>query len=536
MSLEKILSQSHISRNIISNIDSLVDISNLFDTSPFIYNDLANITIKKDISVSSNSLLIFQVPIEYGVQIDLNKIRMNFEDKYGTIEEIYEHLTSLKNKFEHVNTIEIEVDDFNHQVELPILDQYFTKFALFIDDLFDLCPNADTLHIESTNIFQLSIIKKLKSSKIRVIKNSFSSSSEINTNFIYDPNECIVENLKGLEEYYFCLDEIDFYSKPKHVQIFSGVVKYLGEQKKGKINIDGSISTRRFKLFEKFIKIVQRYNVDIGLSINFYSNELLLKKYKGKILNDERFVLKNVTEFDVYICNFCIFKTFLDTLPCFKYLKVIRILVGETLIQHMMDHGTIFSEEFKLKLSSNFKNIQEVYLKFFTYYPENKKEQSILNVNETANHFLSCLGEQVKLLYLEGIPNMDNKMAKIISKKCPNLEDIGLSPFDTIDINFFENMKKLKTIYFNDCYEINIPLHVEMVISDCLMYDENATICNMNAKESFNFFKSMFKRSFRNCIRNCDRGRLIYNILFDKMVSWNVYLKKLSKYTKINEL
>uniref|UniRef100_A0A0N4ZZT2 ATPase n=1 Tax=Parastrongyloides trichosuri TaxID=131310 RepID=A0A0N4ZZT2_PARTI len=187
---------------------------------------------------------------------------------------------------------------------------------------------------------------------------------------------------------------------------------------------------------------------------------------------------------------------------------------------------------FNEKLLSKIPNVEEFYLKLedwhSIYDSVDHYLRSYLLKNDATKAILPHLKNKVKVLYLEGIPNMTADMAQIISTNCPEITDLYIEPLQSVDVTFVERMEKLQFINIKGIYRINIPRHVKMVIVTSKYDVDSNMIAGMNTRESCEYFKERLNRNFTVSLRNCNETFLKYNVFFDNFLDWKVYLKKLN--------
>uniref|UniRef100_A0A0N5A5R9 F-box domain-containing protein n=1 Tax=Parastrongyloides trichosuri TaxID=131310 RepID=A0A0N5A5R9_PARTI len=539
MSLETALSQYPISKSVISNIKSITDITNLINTSPYIYDNLHDATIRKTISVPSDALVIKYASVTMDSNNILKKINMVFEGVTSNTDELYIYLKKSKNVFEHVNTIRIDLDNLYVTFDFSTLDVFATNLASFIDKVFDLCPNADTLEVYSVICVHFSIIKKLQSSKIRVIKDSTFNSMMYFSKLNADAHKDVVSKLRNLEQFNIFIGEIELYFKPHFMEVFEDILKHLSKKENSKIIISGHVRYKNVHVIENFLSITQKYNVQVCLKGGLLCHKAFFEECITRCGDMEGYPLDNITELDVSLWNLNIHGLFFTALPYFKNLKVIKIDFEDQIFKHLMEDKTMrtFNRCFSSKLLSRLTNLEEIYLRFenwdTVYDSPEEYQNSFLVKNNVAKEIFSYLGENIKVLYFDGISDLTKEMGDILSQRCPNLEDIFLQPLNSMDAHFVENFKKLKFINLKGIYRLNVPENVEMVIVHSYKDDNAKKIAILDDDTFYNYFKELFNRSFKISLRNCDRGYHKYNILFNNIFLWNTYPKKMNNFKQV---
>uniref|UniRef100_A0A0N4ZDD5 F-box domain-containing protein n=1 Tax=Parastrongyloides trichosuri TaxID=131310 RepID=A0A0N4ZDD5_PARTI len=540
MSLETICSQYPISKTIVSHIKSLHDVSNLVTSSNSLYYNLENAPIRKTLNIPDNVLLIEHEYCPKNHPANWNNIIISCGRMRTSMGNIYQHFISTpKENLEHIITIRLEMYDFYDSYEYYVLETLTDAFGTFVDELFRMCPNADTLEVYSVVGVHFFLIKKLKSPKIKKLKDVTLSSmidySQTN------PEECeeVINELSGLEEIDVFVRDFELYSKPYYLPMFGSIIYQLSKKKNNKVVISGNVAAKHVYMFKNFISFLSLNGINIILKGQFLCHEPLFSDLAMDECFYNLYFTSNIISLSVNLWNMKIFELFFISLPSFKNLKTIKIDIKDQLFENILsiDSVDIYKCCFNSKLLGNIPEVEEFYLRIQNneaiYENEEDYKKAVPIKNDAAKEILLHLKSSIKKLYLKGIPNMTTEMGNIVSTNCPNINELILSPVYTLDSTFVQNMKYLKFLLLKGIYRLNISKDVEIVIVSTKKDLLSKQIADATDSDSCNYFSIQFNRPLKVSLRNIVDGHLKYNVFLNDILSWNSYLQKMNENRRV---
>uniref|UniRef100_A0A0N4Z9M6 F-box domain-containing protein n=1 Tax=Parastrongyloides trichosuri TaxID=131310 RepID=A0A0N4Z9M6_PARTI len=553
MSFETIFSQYPISKRIINDLDSFTDIENLAATSQSILEDVRNLPIKKDINISENTLLIFKVWDFFSYILGRSpSITFNYNDNiYNTNDLLRIFAMMPSKKLEHIKKIQFYIFDactdyrsgdiYDNLQLLPNIEtcdpnnlrDFGRELAYFINNLFELCSNADTLEFKSLLSIHFFIINYLTSSKIKILKGITIKSMLVFANIRNNNYLGCIEKLKGLEELHINGFNMEMLKIEYCANLLKDILKNLSKKEGNKFVYYGDTillpsEIQFFNNFGNLLRLVQECKVNMAFK-GIYPCERKFYKHCP---------VENIVEINICPGNITDFRIFVSKLHRFLKLKTIKLELLDDFFYNILKVNSIsiFKKCFNTEMLKNFEKIEEFYLKVQMFLPmdllsnNETKEQMVEIKNNAILNLLIHLSTNLRLLYLEGLPDLTQEMSDILSKNCPNITEIYLIPKISINENFVKNMKNLKFIFLKGNHRVIIPDTVEMITFYPKDNDESRMLYEMLHTQFYNHFRYLFNRTFRCSIRNCYENRLMYGVFFNKIFDWKIYIKKMHSY------
>uniref|UniRef100_A0A0N5A6P9 F-box domain-containing protein n=1 Tax=Parastrongyloides trichosuri TaxID=131310 RepID=A0A0N5A6P9_PARTI len=539
MSLVHACSQYPISKRIIAYVKSLKDVISLITTSRTIYHNLYDTSVRKTFQSPSNILTIIHESCDINILGDFENINVGFDGVETTAQELYDLLSMYSDGFlEHIKTIRMVLNDSYTRYNQVTLTCFYNRFAVFIGELFDLCSNADTLELYSDSKEHYSIIENLKTPRIKVLKNTTLNSLTLYAQANEDTYHNLLNGLTELKEVHIVLTEDEIFRQVFNTKIFQIILKQLSMKDHSKIIISGQVHEEYIYIIKRFISLIQHYNVDVGLEGWFLCHKTFFDNNVIGTNNITLFPFQSIVELNVCLWTLRVFEAVFNGLLSLNKLKTLKIDLKEQLVYEIIRGETmdIYDRCFNSKLISNIPNIEEFFLRIDNWNGgifKKSYEKSFPVKNNVTKKLLTNLRDNVKVLYLDGVPNLTNDLSEIISTNCPNIINMHIAPLDSIDSNFLKNIEKLEFLNFKGNYKLIVPKSVSMLIVHMEESEESEQIAMLSGDESWRYFRDMFNISFKVSLRNCNDGHFKYNVFFNNILEWNSYLKKMDIFRHI---
>uniref|UniRef100_A0A0N4ZBD9 F-box domain-containing protein n=1 Tax=Parastrongyloides trichosuri TaxID=131310 RepID=A0A0N4ZBD9_PARTI len=544
MSFETIFSQYPIRQRIVDNLDSFTDIENLASKSMSIYENIKTFPIKKNISVSENTFLIFKISDIYSSLIEnLPNIRLKYNDHVLNPNDLLRYFATIPNgELEHIKKIHFYFFDTcidyrtgdiynsvnflpNIQTYNPLnLKQFGREIANFIDNLFELCPNADTLEINSQLSIHFFIIYYLASPKIKILQGTTLLSMVVFANIRNNDYLGCIDKMPGLEEFHIDCFSSRILETEYYADILRDIFTCLTRKKCNKVVYYGDIRTSSNEIqfinnFGNFLNLTQEYNVNISLKGNYiFKSEFYI-----------HCLVESIVELNIAPENITDFTTFASNLHAFSKLKTVKLELIDIFFHRILNDN--LNDTFKTFSGTKmFEKIEEFYIKLEMFSPESVINDYAEIKNNTILKLLMELSTNLRILYLENIPDLTQEMSDTLSKNCPNITEIYLIPKNSINRNFIKNMKKLEFMFLRGNYKVITPDIVKMVTFYPKDSEESDMFYYMNDIQFKNYFENRFNRTFRCFIKNRFEKQFLYCVFLNGILDWRKYIKRMNSY------
>uniref|UniRef100_A0A0N4ZKW0 F-box domain-containing protein n=1 Tax=Parastrongyloides trichosuri TaxID=131310 RepID=A0A0N4ZKW0_PARTI len=540
MPLELMCSQYPISRRILSNINSLYDVANFAKTSRTMYNCISNRTFKRRISVPNQVLEIkhhdnyLKAPFNWEtVMMSHNHVNMNMNKMLQHIKEFGQE------RLENIYTIKVEYPSFYYTYSWYEINQFSEVSASFIDALFKICPNATTINFVCIHDFLGLVISKLTSPRIQIMNNVFFKSVTRYASEYPETCDDLIEKLTDLKEIHFYYTEFTFRLDEPVQKVLKAIYSQLARKSNNLVNFKGTVSDAYYYVFYDIFKL----NFDIGANIGCVGSiQSTDQYYREYALNGNRFSInpvKHVTYIDVCIGSESIFVTFFKSLSFFEKLKTIKIYFCESLIGKIivsMGRSEFVTRYIHPSFLARIPPIKELYLRFqhnHTIYPNQALFLKSLEIkNYISSNIFACLRETLRTLLIDGVPDLNYEMGTLITKRCPNLNDIHLLPYSTLDSRFIRDMKALKIVNLIGVYVLIVPENTEVVVVQPIVNIQSKPLADFSDEEIYNYFTLNFRKEFKVVLKNLYRGNVLFYALFKNVFLTKTYLDCVDIFSK----
>uniref|UniRef100_A0A0N5BHG8 F-box domain-containing protein n=1 Tax=Strongyloides papillosus TaxID=174720 RepID=A0A0N5BHG8_STREA len=525
-----------ISKILINNIGSMQDFDSLIQASNQIRNSMINNSVRKTFNIPENTLFFEHEGMEKNEVTTWNDLSIFYEGSKYTLSTLYQYLNSIERvNFEHIHTISVRFSDNYSKYENNRRHFFSQLYADFIDRIFDKCYNATTLELLNIKEIQFYIIKYLKSPRIQVIK-------KLNFNELIEyckenqeVSQDITTQLPSLREIHFFIKNLAQYEINSHTQVLQKIFQQLNSNKNGKINFYGVLGPKDSEKFRQILMIAESNNIVTSLNGSFICNIQFFEVISSQNLFPT-YPVNNVVSLSVSLYDKSIFQSFFKALPYFTNLTELKIELRDQLFENIINVNAlnIFSEYVDLAAIQKMSQIQSFFLEIQNcsdmYEIKSNYEKSLDVKSQFAKDFCLLLGENLKTLYLNGIPKMTNDVGEFLSTNCSKLENIYLSILEPVSTNFIEKMETLKVINLKGFYKLNVPRNVKMFI----IHPQNDNFSNEIGKLSndnlHHFLKNFYGKYFKHSFRNICNTYMKYSVVFDNIFDWKNYIKHLDMF------
>uniref|UniRef100_A0A0N4Z7D5 F-box domain-containing protein n=1 Tax=Parastrongyloides trichosuri TaxID=131310 RepID=A0A0N4Z7D5_PARTI len=544
------MSQKHILRNILTNLESLEDMTNIGMINKCIYLEASKIGVRKYLDLETPYYNIY-----FKINKETSDIKIYCKSSKlitSTIDEEIQRLRGLKmENLEKSTNITIWFTGCSCNVNCFNEDIITNECAKFIDSLFDIFINAHILRIHlstTSNIkyFQLLILQKLTSKNIKIIKGITIESiiNYIQEKNIYDTNIFYqLPNLKHLwinlvgdkisllrtNEFNEQLSTFFSFLSPKNCQVtLSDFYKNNGndvliklinlcEKNKLKVNIDGFPNTCLKCLIRGSYKNIffNRNNI-IGIKI------ILISEKQCQILDEIFSNLSNIESLHIYIK-----RSFInDIIKYGKSMQTRRIKIRSIL------NFKILKRMEKLRnLKVSFEFVERA---FSGVKAQNTVYELMAYICES---LISLMPSTITKIFFDDVPDFNNDVIDSITNNIPLLESLFLKYVNEIDYEGFKNFKNLKYIYMWREIKVDIPKWVHIVIigsynssfARSIKTNSNDTLPVSLLNESDDYYYSFMKNKFKSSFRYISRYGIKYNVFFNILYDWKIYLWMLNE-------
>uniref|UniRef100_A0A0N4ZDC5 Sphingomyelin phosphodiesterase n=1 Tax=Parastrongyloides trichosuri TaxID=131310 RepID=A0A0N4ZDC5_PARTI len=504
MTLEDVCSQNIISKRILSNIDSLDDITNFMTTTYPLCNYLNTTPIKKTFSIPSNTFTITYEFFAQSYQYNWDNTTISYNGERLSIGELYRYLLSKpKEYFEHINNIKIGVYGTHQYIEMSILESFFECMATFIDEIFELYPNAYSLNFDGNDFIVGFISQHLRSKKIRKMKG-------LRLGPLIDyckekPDVCheMVNGLSNLEEMDIFINDPELNYKGDYMKGLVPLLNHLSKKKNNKLSISGRREAEEMHVFKEFIELTLINKLNVSLERLGSNNETLLNEFNNLNSDFSRFPASNITSLDIKISTVHILGLLFKSLPIFLNLKILNLDLKKSLLDEILNvtSGNIHNGNFNCEQFKEIPNVEKFCLKFqvdekVEDYME-RYERLFPIMNDLTKEVLLNLNDKIKILILESIPDLSQEMGNILIRNCPNITDLILAPLNTIDPRFIENMKNLNFLHLKHIFNLNIPKEIKIIIVSHKKDSLSKELGDATTDDANSYFQTQFNRTFK---------------------------------------
>uniref|UniRef100_A0A0N4ZZZ9 Leucine-rich repeat protein n=1 Tax=Parastrongyloides trichosuri TaxID=131310 RepID=A0A0N4ZZZ9_PARTI len=379
-----------------------------------------------------------------------------------------------KNNTDSINSATMVIDNNHDNVlseENYVLvenhsNNYSTNENIDYASTFENLANVSNDHDlgdDSNNVVTVfySIIKDLSTSKIKVLTFDQIYNNDIEINCPVNTNP--ITMLSNLRQLQISFNKISPYLESKVKLIYDTIIREISYNEKLKLMISGYMG-KNLSLGQKDVmKLINKYNIDIGLLGVPFPNDIfgLTNIMKNNLK------MNNIVELNLTLNSLSICQNFVNSLPKMERIKILKLnFSNRWFSEYKMLKEKMEPREDLMLLPSFNKNIEKIYINLEYYYTDydNSDQAYLSEKNDVGQELIKRFGNNIKTLHLGGIPNMTNEMGELLSKNCSNLQELYLIPTQSIDINFILNMKNLKFVSLKRMHKLIIPDHVQMVI------------------------------------------------------------------------
>uniref|UniRef100_A0A0K0EUQ2 F-box domain-containing protein n=1 Tax=Strongyloides venezuelensis TaxID=75913 RepID=A0A0K0EUQ2_STRVS len=541
------ISQKHILAKIINNMDSLTDMTNFGRTNKFIYSKISKCKIKKflDLEIPYYTMYVTRCKDTSEMKIFCKSSKLIT----STVEEEIERLREVP--LEHVekaSNITIWFTGWNFDLSKEMEDFISDICASFIDFLFNIFVNSFTLRLHfssSPNIkaFQLCIIKKLRSPKIKIIKGVTIENvlNYLDNNKNVD-DDGVFEKTKNLKELWLHLgiERIKFIDSSSIENKISIFLKSLSSKNKFMVTLCNFTNGNNNAILIKFISLCEKNNIKI--MIDGFPSSCLQSLIKGSY-REINFSRKNIIGLKINIMSEKQCQHLNNLFTSLNNLETLHIFVKRSFINDIIKYGkNIETRRRRINLMLNFNVLKELKsLKNLTISFEFVERafsgvKALTMVYELigliCERLIKLMPDTVKKLYLNEVPDLNNDCLTSITNKMPFIECLFLKFINEIGSDGLENFKNLKYLYMWREIRIKIPKWVYVVIIDTfsspfarsIKINPDNTLSPMLLQEANDYYNRYTQRTFNSSFRYISRYGIKYNVFFDVLYDWNCYL------------
>ncbi|CEF62662.1 Hypothetical protein SRAE_1000093200 [Strongyloides ratti] len=541
------ISQKHILTKILNNMESLTDIVNFGRTNKFIFTQTSKCNIRKYLDLEIPYYTIYVTVCK-----DSNEMKIFCKSSKLITSTIEEEIRRLKGiSLEHVektSNITIWFTGWNFNMTKDKEDFISSSCASFIDFLFQIFVNSFTLRLHfssspSIRWFQLCIIKKLTSSRIKIIKGVTIESilNYLDQNEILNEND-IFEKIKNLKEFWLHLgtERIKFKNYTLIEDKLSIFFKSLSKKDKCIVTLCNFTNANNNEILIKFISLCEKNNINV--IIDDFPNTCLKSLIKGKY-KEINFNRSNIIGLKINIKSEKQCEQLNDLFISNNNLKNLHIFIKRSFINDIIKYGkNIETRKRRIHLILNFKelnklkNLKNLTISFEFVERAFSGAKALHMVYELmgliCERLSTLMPSTIKKLYLSEVPDLSNNCLASITTNMPLIECLFLKFVNEIGSDGLENFKNLKYLYMWKEIRIKIPKWIYVVVIDTfgspfarsIKINPDNTLSPSLLQEANEYYNKYMQRTFNSSFRYISRYGIKYNIFFNVLYDWNCYL------------